>query len=57
LEDKEDILDALNDITEFIPAERVHVNPNCGLKGLQPEIAFNKLVNMAEIVREFENQK
>ncbi|MCP4631755.1 MAG: hypothetical protein GY855_02435 [candidate division Zixibacteria bacterium] len=53
IEDKEDIIDALSDITEFILPERLHVNPNCGLTNLSPEIAYRKINNMTEIVKEF----
>lgn len=53
VEDREDVGDAISDIMEFIPSERLVINPNCELKTLPREAAFKKLKNMVEIAKSF----
>ncbi|MBD3170112.1 MAG: hypothetical protein GF307_11560 [candidate division Zixibacteria bacterium] len=54
VEDREDVSDAISDILEFIPSERLIINPNCELKALTRDVAYRKLKNMVDIVGSFE---
>lgn len=51
LESAKEIADAVARVTEIIPADRVYVNPSCGLEYLPRETAFEKLKAMTEGAR------
>ena len=51
METPEQVREAIRRIAEFIPAERLYVNPSCGLEYLPREVAFEKLKRMVQGVR------
>ncbi len=51
LEPPEQIAEAVRRVSELVPADRLHVNPSCGLEYLPREVAFEKLKRLAEGVR------
>lgn len=51
LESPQQISEAVRRVSEFVPAERLYVNPSCGLEYLPREVAFEKLKNMVEGAR------
>ena len=53
METEEDLHEAFEAIMEFIPSERLYINPNCGLEFLPRENAYEKLINMVNAVRSF----
>lgn len=55
VESSEEVANAIRKVLEYVPPERLFINPDCGLKLLPRHIAFQKLVNMVtgtKIVRE-----
>jgi 5-methyltetrahydropteroyltriglutamate--homocysteine methyltransferase len=51
MESVEDIVEQIRRVGEFVPAERLCVNPSCGLEYLPREVAFEKLKRLVEGVR------
>ncbi|MEO8457345.1 MAG: uroporphyrinogen decarboxylase family protein [Chloroflexota bacterium] len=51
LEPASEVADALKRITASVPAERVYVNPSCGLEYVPRETAFDKLKVLTEAAR------
>lgn len=51
LEAASEVADAIKRITQFVPAERLYVNPSCGLEYVPRETAFAKLKVLAEGAR------
>jgi 5-methyltetrahydropteroyltriglutamate--homocysteine methyltransferase len=51
LETPEEVAAAVKRVTEFVPAERLYVNPSCGLEYVPRETAFEKLRNLVEGAR------
>lgn len=51
LESLEHISEQIHRVSEFVPPERLYVNPSCGLEYLPREAAFQKLKRMVEGVR------
>ncbi len=51
MESADEIAGQIRRIGEFVPADRLHVNPSCGLEYLPREVAFDKLKRLAEGVR------
>ena len=51
LESLDQIAEAIRRVTSFVPAERLYVNPSCGLEYLPREVAFEKLKRMVDGVR------
>ena len=54
MEPVEEIAEQIQRVSEFVPAERLYVNPSCGLEYLPREVAFEKLKRLAEGVRRAE---
>lgn len=54
LETENEIADAVKRVSEFVPQERLYVNPSCGLEYLPRETAFEKLKRMVEGARKSE---
>ena len=54
LETPDQIGEAIRRLNEFVPPERLYVNPSCGLEYLPREVAFQKLKRMVEGVRRAE---
>jgi len=54
LETPDQIADAIKRVTEFVPPERLYVNPSCGLEYLPRETAFAKLKITVEGARRAE---
>ena len=51
LESEDEIARAIERMSEIVPAERLYVNPSCGLEYLPREVAFEKLKRMVQGVR------
>ena len=51
METADEIAEQVRRVCEVVPAERLHVNPSCGLEYLPRETAFEKLKTLAEGVR------
>jgi len=51
LESPEQISEAIVRAGEFVPPERLYVNPSCGLEYLPREVAFEKLKRMVDGAR------
>ena len=51
LESPEQISEAIVRVSEFVPPERLYVNPSCGLEYLPREVAFEKLKRMVDGAR------
>ena len=51
MEPVEEIAEQIQRVSEFVPAERLYVNPSCGLEYLPREVAFEKLKRLVEGVR------
>ena len=51
MESADEIAGQIRRVSEFVPADRLHVNPSCGLEYLPREVAFDKLKRMVEGVR------
>ncbi|MFQ5472297.1 MAG: uroporphyrinogen decarboxylase family protein [Dehalococcoidia bacterium] len=51
LETEGEIADAIKRVSEFVPPERLYVNPSCNLEYLPRETAFDKLKTMVEGAR------
>ncbi len=51
MESAEEIVEQIRRVGEFVPAERLYVNPSCGLEYLPREAAFEKLKRLVEGVR------
>lgn len=54
MESPEQIEEAIRRLSQFVPPERLFVNPSCGLEYLPREVAFEKLKRMVEGVRRAE---
>ena len=54
LEPAEEIAESIRRVSEVVPAERLYVNPSCGLEYLPREVAFEKLKRTVEGVRRAE---
>jgi 5-methyltetrahydropteroyltriglutamate--homocysteine methyltransferase len=54
LETAADVSQSIKRATEFLPADRIYVNPSCGLEYVPRETAFEKLRVLAEGVRQAE---
>jgi len=54
LEAPDRVADAVKRISAVVPADRLYVNPSCGLEYLPRETAFDKLKNMVEGARRAE---
>jgi 5-methyltetrahydropteroyltriglutamate--homocysteine methyltransferase len=48
MESVEDIVEQIRRVSEFVPSERLYVNPSCGLEYLPREVAFEKLKRLVE---------
>ena len=48
LESARDIAEAIKRVSDHVPAERLYVNPSCGLEYVPRETAFDKLKVLAE---------
>jgi len=51
IESLEQIEESIRRLSEFVSADRIYVNPSCGLEYLPREIAFEKLKRMVEGAR------
>jgi len=51
MESVEEIAEQIRRVGEFVPAEKLYVNPSCGLEYLPREVAFEKLRRLVEGVR------
>jgi 5-methyltetrahydropteroyltriglutamate--homocysteine methyltransferase len=51
MESLEDIVERIRRVGEFVPADRLYVNPSCGLEYLPREVAFEKLKRLVEGVQ------
>jgi 5-methyltetrahydropteroyltriglutamate--homocysteine methyltransferase len=51
MEPAEEIATQIRRVSEFVPADRLYVNPSCGLDYLPREVAFEKLKRLVEGVR------
>ncbi len=51
MESSEEIAEQIQRVSEFVPSERLYVNPSCGLEYLPREAAFEKLKRLVEGVR------
>ena len=51
MESAQEIAEQVRRAGEFVPADRLHVNPSCGLEYLPREVAFEKLKRLVEGVR------
>jgi 5-methyltetrahydropteroyltriglutamate--homocysteine methyltransferase len=51
MESAEEIGEQIRRVSEFVPPDRLQVNPSCGLEYLPREVAFEKLKRLAEGVR------
>lgn len=51
LESETEIAEAIERVSEFVPADRLYINPSCGLEYLPRETAFEKLKRMVEGAR------
>lgn len=51
LESADEVAQAIERVTEFVPPERIYVNPSCNLEYVPRETAFEKLKNMVEGAR------
>jgi len=51
MESTEEIVSALRRISRFVPLDRVHLNPSCGLEFLPRANAHRKLVRLVEAAR------
>ena len=51
MESAEEIVEQIRRVGEFVPAERLYVNPSSGLEYLPREVAFEKLKRLVEGVR------
>jgi len=54
METADEIATQIRRVAELVPAERLYVNPSCGLEYLPREVAFEKLKRMVEGVRRAE---
>jgi 5-methyltetrahydropteroyltriglutamate--homocysteine methyltransferase len=54
LETAAEVAEAVKRVSEYVPQDRLYVNPSCGLEYLPRETAFDKLKTMAEGVRQAE---
>jgi 5-methyltetrahydropteroyltriglutamate--homocysteine methyltransferase len=54
MESATEISASLQRVTEFVPGDRVYLNPSCGLEYLPRETAFDKLKTMVEGARRAE---
>ena len=54
MESVEEIAEQIRQVSELVPADRLYVNPSCGLEYLPREVAFEKLKRMVEGVRRAE---
>jgi 5-methyltetrahydropteroyltriglutamate--homocysteine methyltransferase len=54
LESIDEITESIRRVTEFVPGDRVYLNPSCGLEYLPRETAFEKLKIVAEGARRSE---
>ena len=48
IEPVEEIVEAIRRASRYVPLERLHVNPSCGLDYLPRQSAYNKLVRLVE---------
>jgi 5-methyltetrahydropteroyltriglutamate--homocysteine methyltransferase len=51
MESVEEIVEQIRRVGEFVPTEKLYVNPSCGLEYLPREVAFEKLKCLVEGVR------
>jgi len=51
MESVEEIVEQIRRVGEFVPTEKLYVNPSCGLEYLPREVAFEKLKRLVEGVR------
>ncbi len=51
LESARDIVEAIKRVSDYVPPERLYVNPSCGLEYVPRETAFDKLKVLAEGAR------
>lgn len=54
IETPSQVSEAIKRVSEFVPPERLYVNPSCGLEYVPREVAFEKLKTMAEGARRAE---
>lgn len=54
LETADEIAERVRQVADIVPAERLYVNPSCGLEYLPREVAFEKLKRTVEGVRRAE---
>jgi 5-methyltetrahydropteroyltriglutamate--homocysteine methyltransferase len=51
LDPPQQVAEAIRRVSEFVPEERLYVNPSCGLEYVPREVAFDKLKQMVEGAR------
>ncbi len=51
LESPDQVSQSIKRLSEFVPPDRLHVNPSCGLEYVPREVAFEKLKNLAQGAR------
>ncbi|MEM2488227.1 MAG: hypothetical protein QXR44_06500, partial [Thermoproteota archaeon] len=51
VETVDEVIAGINKVLEFMPVERLYINPDCGLKLLPREIAREKMRRMVEAVK------
>ncbi|MEM3031264.1 MAG: methionine synthase [Candidatus Micrarchaeia archaeon] len=56
VESREEIIAGIRKGLEIVPPEKIYVNPDCGLKLLPRDIAYQKLVVMCEAAREIRKE-
>lgn len=54
IEEERDLVELIKRVSTIVPAERLHINPSCGLEYLPREAAYQKLVIMSKAVRRAE---
>jgi 5-methyltetrahydropteroyltriglutamate--homocysteine methyltransferase len=52
LDDKEQVLQTINDVQSIIKHENIIIDPDCGMRMLSPELGFGKLNILKEIRKE-----
>ncbi len=54
LESERELVELIKRVSQIVPPERLHINPSCGLEYLPRERTYQKLVLMAQAVRQAE---
>ncbi|MEM4390196.1 MAG: methionine synthase [Candidatus Micrarchaeia archaeon] len=56
VETKEEVIAGIRKGLEMLPPEKIYINPDCGLKLLPRDVAYQKLVVMCEAARELRRE-